>query len=147
MVKVEYMLDMLYKPSEVAEVLGVSVETIYRSYLPAGAPNQLDKQGRIWIYGPAFSRWAAEYLSARRERARAPMLESEGWCCKCNQVVAILNPRRRDVRKRLNRLVGKCPECGGVVNRFLTGEFSPQRRRERGEENTKKKLVTSDQQD
>ena len=123
--KVRFLLDMMYKPVEIAEQLGVSVDTVYRSYLPAGAPNQMDKAGRVWIYGPAFASWAKAYLMEKQNRKPVVMMaESEAWCLKCNHPVAILGPKRRDVKKRVQRLTGHCPECGKVVNRFVTGNLN-----------------------
>ena len=119
--KVKFLLDMMYKPSEIAEELGVSVDTIYRSYLPAGAPNQIDGKGRVWIFGPAFAAWAQEYLLKKSPKAKAAMTEAEAWCVKCNQVITIVNPRKRDVKKRVARQTGHCPICGKVVNRFVPG--------------------------
>jgi len=37
-IKLGRLLNMLYKPSEIAEEIGVAQDTVYRSYLPAGAP-------------------------------------------------------------------------------------------------------------
>lgn len=120
--KVKFLLDMLYKPVEIAEELGVSVDTVYRSYLPAGAPNQVDKAGRVWIYGPAFASWAEAYLIEKRSRKPIVMMaKNEGWCLKCNRPVAIADPHMRDMKKRVQRLTGHCPTCGKVVNRFVTG--------------------------
>lgn len=35
-VRLARFLDMMYRPSEVAEEIGVTQDTVYRSYLPAG---------------------------------------------------------------------------------------------------------------
>jgi phage FluMu protein Com len=115
------LLNMMYKPSEIAEELGVSVETIYRSYLPAGAPSVVDSKKRVWIHGPAFAKWVEDYVDHRRGRPRLVMLDSEGYCVMCNTVVAMINSRKRDVKKGVARLTGKCPKCGKVVNRFMRG--------------------------
>jgi len=49
--------DAFYGPAEIAEAIGVTADTVYRSYLPAGAPHLRDKSGSIRIHGPSFKSW------------------------------------------------------------------------------------------
>ena len=46
-IKLGRLLDMIYKPSEVAEEISVTTSTIYGSYLPAGLPYIRDAKGNI----------------------------------------------------------------------------------------------------
>ena len=80
---------MLYKPSEIAELIGVTTETIYRSHLPAGAPFRKDGSGNIFIHGIEFATWAKNIYQNRK---KGPMSENQAWCCKCNQASEIQNP-------------------------------------------------------
>lgn len=112
------LLHMLYKPSEIAKLLEISVDTIYRNYLPAGCPHERDDSGNIWINGIAFKGWAEELLSENRRRKKEnPMAPNEGWCFKCNQRVIMVNVQPARVNRYLELLMGTCPKCGTRVNR------------------------------
>lgn len=77
-VKLGRLLNMLYKPAELAEEIGVTQDTIYRSYLPAGLPHTRDDQGNVWIHGPAFVSWARETISRRQnKRAGLPIIQTK----------------------------------------------------------------------
>lgn len=120
-IKLSRLLDMLYKPSELADEIGISDDTVYRSYLPAGAPHTRDKAGNIWIHGPAFREWMLE----RNEEGKAtlhPLGEGEAWCVHCSKVVKIINPRVRKFNGSADLVQGKCEVCGGKVNRAQKGK-------------------------
>lgn len=110
------LLNMMYKPAEIAEEIGVSVDTIYRSYIPAGLPIVRDTQGNYWIHGPAFVAWARATVTQKRAK-RQPLPEGSAWCVKCNRAVEITAPRLRTVNRYLQLLQGTCPHCGRTVNR------------------------------
>ena len=116
------LLDMMYRPSELAKELSVSTETVVRTYLPAGAPVTVDSQGKTWIHGTRFASWAREVLATDRrgKLARTPS-ETQAWCMRCNQVVEIANPRRHATGQRpgVGIVSGRCPLCGAKVNRFV----------------------------
>lgn len=114
-IRLTRILDMLYKPRELAEEIGVSLDTIYRSYLPAGLPHTRER-GDIWIYGPAFVAWAKQTI-AKNKRQRAPLPEGTAWCVKCNGVVEQIKPRIVYANPHIEILQSKCPTCGGKVNR------------------------------
>lgn len=121
--KLERLLDMLYKPREIAEELGVSTETIYRSYIPAGAPVMVDGQGMKWINGKKFALWAQECLATnRRGKPVRSLSEGQGFCLRCNQVVEMVDPRRKPHSQKVGvvQVSGKCPFCGAKVNRFVS---------------------------
>ena len=115
-VKLGRLLDMLYRPSEIAEEIGVAQDTVYRSYLPAGAPHTRDAQGDVWIHGPAFAAWARETISKKRSQ-RAGLPAGHAWCMRCNQAVPLITPRVRTVNRYLELLQAPCPACGTTVNR------------------------------
>jgi predicted RNA-binding Zn-ribbon protein involved in translation (DUF1610 family) len=115
-VKLGRLLNMLYKPSEIAEEIGVTQDTIYRSYLPAGAPHIRDNHGSIWIHGPAFVAWAKQTVSKRKSE-RAGLPDGHAWCMKCNTPVLIISPRLLTVNRYLELVQGKCPNCGTKINR------------------------------
>ena len=115
-VKLSRLLDMEYKPSELAKELGVSVDTIYRSYFPAGAPFRVDSQKRYWIHGLIFRAWVLEYTSQRKLKQK--MNPGQGWCFKCNQVVIIKNPKAKSINRGAVIIKGICPLCNTRMNRI-----------------------------
>jgi len=45
--RLEKLLDMLYKPRELAEEIGFTQRQVYRAYLPAGCPHDKDDRRHI----------------------------------------------------------------------------------------------------
>lgn len=110
------LLDMLYKPAEIAAEIGVNKDTVYRSYLPAGLPHTRDSRGNIWIHGLAFQTWVRQVAHQRRAR-RHPMQPDQAWCMPCNGPVQLREPRVKIVNHYLELLQAPCPVCGKLVNR------------------------------
>lgn len=115
-IKLQRLLNMNYKPAEIAAEIDVNIDTVYRSYLPAGAPHERDKNGNIWIHGVSFREWAYTIAGARK-RKKYDLKAGEGWCMRCNRPVEILNPRIKSVNRYISMNQGTCPKCGGKVNR------------------------------
>lgn len=124
-VKLTRLLDMLYKPGEIAEEIGVSPDTVYRSYLPAGLPHLRDANGHIWIHGPAFIAWARQTITKKKNK-RAGLPLDHAWCMKCDQPVALNSPKIKAVNRYLELLQAKCPNCGKTVNRARARQTPPQ---------------------
>jgi hypothetical protein len=110
------LLDMLYRPAEIAEEIGVTSDTVYRSYLPAGCPYTRDRSGDFWIHGPAFVAWARATITQKRTR-RQGLPDGMAWCLKCNQPVELVEPSVRPLNRYLELLTGRCPHCGTAINR------------------------------
>ena len=102
-IRLSRLLHMEYRPSEIAEILEVHPDTVYRSYLPAGCPHERDSRGHIWILGTAFKTWAKEILAERKKRKSPPMEPDEGWCLSCNKRVKMVSPK--DIYSARNREV------------------------------------------
>lgn len=117
-VKLGRFMDMMYKPSEIAEEIGVNIDTVYRTYLPAGCPYVEDERGRYWIHGPAFVAWARETISKKKIR-RHPLAEDQAWCMKCNRPVEMKRPRPVYQNKYLTIVQSACPHCKTKVNRAM----------------------------
>lgn len=115
-IKLGRIMDMLYKPSEIAEEIGVSVDTVYRSYMPAGCPYIEDEHKRYWIHGPAFVAWARQTIS-QRKRNRYPLAENQAWCMKCNRPVEMKRARPVHQNRYMVILQSTCPHCRTKVNR------------------------------
>ena len=60
------LLNMQYRPSEIADELHVGVNTIYRSWIPSGLPCSRDERGQIWIIGTELQAWLASIAATRR---------------------------------------------------------------------------------
>lgn len=114
------LLHMKYKPTEIALEMGVAVDTIYRSYLPAGAPYEKDAQGNIWIVGNLFAQWAMDCaMTNSRKPAKVNLKPGEVYCLRCNKIVEMKTPRKGPVNGRgVINLSGRCPVCERRVNRF-----------------------------
>lgn len=116
LIKLERFLDMMYRPVEIAEEVGVHKDTVYRCYLPAGLPCERDGLGNIWIHGLTFARWARETYKAKG-RKKAGMAEGLAWCLRCKTAVPLVDPLPRVINRYLTLDQARCPGCGGVVNR------------------------------
>ena len=115
-IKLGRLLDMLYKPSEIAEEIGVTQDTIYRSYLPAGLPYLRDAQGNIWIHGPAFYAWAKQTIS-QRQKKRVGLAADQAWCVVCKTPVALISPKIKTINRYIELLQAPCPHCHTTINR------------------------------
>lgn len=116
------LLEMEYSPSELAAELDIHVRQIWERFIPAGCPHRRDARGRLWIVGASFREW----YRATQEARRHPMREDEGWCVRCDAAVVMEGPLTVVDRRRAEIVQGRCPRCGGKVNRA--------RRRTDGEE-------------
>ena len=116
-VRLSRLLDMLYKPAEIAEEIGVHPDTVYRSYIPAGVPTVVDSHGRVWIHGPAFVAWARATIAQRRSK-RQPLADGQAWCMRCNVPVDLITPTVKSISRSLELLQAVCPSCGTQINRI-----------------------------
>lgn len=123
-VKLGRLLNMLYKPSEIAEEIGVTTDTICRSYLPAGLPHTRDDKGHVWIHGPAFIAWAKETVSKKKTK-RAGLPDDHAWCLKCNKPARLVDPIIKPVNRYLELLQARCPSCARTINRARARTPSP----------------------
>jgi len=115
------LLPMEYKPSELAEELGVNVKTIYRAYMPNGCPYRRDKNSHIWIMGTQFREWALTVLSQRTRDKKPALSVGQQYCVKCRQTVVVTDATTQHFGTA-RRLVGKCPNCGLKLYRMLPKE-------------------------
>jgi hypothetical protein len=109
------LLDMLYRPSEIAGELGITAETVTRSYMAAGAPFERDKAGDIWIHGLSMAAWIDKVVHERK--LEGGLADGEAFCLRCRAAVMLQRPRRVHEGRYTAIYQGKCPQCGGKVNR------------------------------
>jgi DNA-directed RNA polymerase subunit RPC12/RpoP len=110
--RVKRLLDMMYKPSELAEEVGFGVNQVYMVYVPAGCPHQLDAKNHIWINGKAFREWVEEVY---KKRSLEP---DEMFCLTCKRPVKMIEPERKQ-KDGLVYYVSKCPNCGRVSSKIV----------------------------
>ncbi len=113
LLRVGHLLNMRYRPSEIAEEIGCNTDTVYRSFIRAGCPHERDKRGFIWIIGTEFRDWARVTFS----KQGAKMQAGQAYCVRCRQPVTIVEPIEKPVNRYLARVTGKCSRCGATVNR------------------------------
>ena len=114
LIRLGRLLNMMYKPSEIAEEIGVTTETVYRSYLPGGAPFERDKAGNIWLHGTSFAAWV---LSVNGKRKLGALEAGQAWCLRCRKAVPLVRPRMRFEGRYVKIFQGKCETCGAKINR------------------------------
>ena len=109
------LLDMMYKPCELADEVGFSVRQVYRVYIPAGCPHERDQNKRIWINGEVFRDW---FLHAYR---KVKLAKEDTFCLTCKRAVAIVNPERKK-EGRLVYDISICPVCGRTLSKIIEKE-------------------------
>lgn len=107
------LLDMDYKPSEIASELGASKEQIMR-LLSAGAPGRKDAKGHYWIHGENFAKWLREVAPKNEKTKVAIFADNEAFCMICNKQVVYTERRRKG-----HLVLGTCPE-GHPTARFIS---------------------------
>jgi hypothetical protein len=106
------LLDMEYKPSEIADELAASKEQILR-LVSAGAPARKDSKGHYWIHGETFVEWLNK-AAPKNNREKRTFADNEAWCVRCKAQVIYTETRRKG---RVS--FGKCPH-GHNVARYLS---------------------------
>lgn len=116
-IRLSRLLHMKYRPSEIAEILDISVETVYRQHLASGCPHERDETGHIWIIGSTFRDWAEDVIAKRKQGGPAPMDDDQAWCMSCGRRVRIIQPEALPINKNLECFQGQCPDCGEAISR------------------------------
>jgi hypothetical protein len=106
---------MEYRPSEIADELGVTTDTIYRGWVPAGCPHRRDETGHIWIVGTELAAWLRSF---QRERLR--LADGEAYCFRCQAAVGMQGPLTRRVCGPAVLVRGTCAQCGVDVARLVS---------------------------
>lgn len=106
------LLDMEYKPSEIADELGASKDQILR-LVSAGAPARKDSKGHYWIHGETFVKWMTD-AAPKDSKAKNTFADNECYCVVCRSMVIYTEHRRKG-----HIVYGKCPQ-GHNVARFIS---------------------------
>lgn len=110
--RLKSLLNMPYRPSEMADEVGFSLNQIYRVYIPLGCPHSRDDRRHIWINGASFSEWYADFYKKR------DLQENESFCLTCRDGVEKINPDRY----RENGLIyeiSSCPHCDRKLTKII----------------------------
>jgi hypothetical protein len=111
--RLKRLFDMMYKPSELAEEIGIDKNQIYRAYIPLGCPHERDQYKHFWINGKTFSEWyEATYKKLK-------LKSDEAYCKTCNNAVKIINPERKE-KNGLIYTLSNCPNCNRKLTRIIT---------------------------
>jgi len=105
-------LDMEYKPSELAQELGINLDQIYRVYIPLGCPHKRDSKRYIQINGKEFQGWYLENYQ------KAKVKEDETFCKTCRKPVKIVSGVLRK-RGGLSYMLSYCPNCGRKLSKII----------------------------
>ena len=111
-----YLLDMLYMPSEIATEVGFGRRQFYRVYLPAGCPHIKNKSSRIFINGKDFREW---YI---RQYPVLKPSKDEVFCMTCKGPVPLVNPVRQEKNNAIFYL-SNCPFCNRRLAKFIEYGF------------------------
>jgi hypothetical protein len=109
------LLDMEYKPSELAEELHTDSRHIL-SFIGMGCPARKDSNGRYWLHGETFARWMRDTVAKNdRDLASRPAIaDNEAYCVKCRAIVNFTEYRRAG-----RVAYGNC-KAGHKVTRFVS---------------------------
>ena len=106
------LLNMLYKPSELAEEVGFSVRQVYRVYIPLGLPHERDSSRHIWINGETFRGWIEQTYPKRKMR------EDESFCLTCKKPVKIIKAAKKN-KGEITYFISTCTNCGRTLTRII----------------------------
>lgn len=113
--RLKKLLDMHYKPSELASIVGFNQRQVYRAYIPLGAPFEKDKTGHLWINGKQFAEWYANNF---------PKVSLDKWqvfCLTCKCAVTFTKAKRMQ-KGELAYLICKCPHCGRKIAKITKNQ-------------------------
>ena len=110
--RLKSLLNMLYRPNELAEEIGISKHQIYRVYILSDCPHQRDHLNHIWINGEAFCKWYGSNYSKIR------LGKTEAFCLTCKRGVPMIKPvlKKKD---GLTYALCKCPNCGRKLAKII----------------------------
>lgn len=113
------LLDMLYTPSELSEVLEVSKEYIYQTFIYKSAlPFTKDKTGHVFVNGMDVYKWIDSLYTERKIKHSNHMAENEFYCLKCKkrQITDVYNV---SIENGQNVKIANCPICGTRLRKYM----------------------------
>lgn len=113
--KLVQLLDMLYTPAELAEILGFGRRQFYRVYVPAGCPHEREGNGHLWINGAVFRKWYFEAYP------KITVAENEVYCLSCKKIVPISDSELKQKGRYLYQSI-TCSNCGRRVSKAVSNK-------------------------
>lgn len=110
------LLPMLYTVPEIARLIEVPDRTLRDWLAFQNAPYRKDSSDHIWINGTDFADWV-QRLRKSRSKGKEKLADDEAYCLRCKRIVKFHHPIRKYIHGLLVVFQGRCPECGGVINR------------------------------
>jgi len=110
--RLKSLLNMMYRPGELADEVGFSINQIYRVYITLGCPHSRDKRRHIWINGASFAQWYEDFYKKRG------LQENESFCRTCRTGVEKINPKRHK-KNGLIYEISYCPGCGRKLAKIV----------------------------
>lgn len=99
------LLNMMYRPSELAEEIGFNQDQVYMVYIPLGCPHERDEHNHIFINGIDFRDWYLERYKKRK------LGKDQTFCVSCKRVVKLVDPVKQQ-DGYLIYYISNCPDCG-----------------------------------
>ena len=122
--RAERLLDMMYRPSELAEEIGIRQRDIYEVLLRQGMPHERDEHDHIWLHGPTVRAW----LQVATRGPRYDLADDELFCLRCFAPRRVsppsvppagggeVTPPGQLVREgRFVMLRAECPQCEALI--------------------------------
>lgn len=113
--RLKKLLDMQYRPSELAAIVGFSQRQIYRVYIQLGAPYEKDKTGHLWINGRQFAHWYAENFP------KTVIDKNQAFCLSCKRAIDIEKSTKKQ-KGKISYLLCKCPNCGRKIAKIVSNQ-------------------------
>jgi hypothetical protein len=107
------LLNMMYRPSELAEEIGIDQNQVYRVYVPLGCPHERDRNRHLWINGENFREWYQDTYKQYQPK------EGEVYCPSCKVYRIMGNPEHHfheETKTAFDIFI--CPECGKKASKF-----------------------------
>lgn len=102
-----------YTVGELADETGIPNSTL-RGWLKAGAPHQLDEEGKIVINGKTFLEWVENQSKPKQGKK---LEEGFAYCFHCKDSVKFVDPTNHPAVGRLYHIKATCPNCGNKITR------------------------------
>jgi hypothetical protein len=106
------LLDMLYTPAELAEIVGFTRRQVYRVYMHMECPHIYDETHHLWINGAEFREWIHKTYS------KTKLAPDETFCLTCKTAVQIIAPEKK-ISGDITYILSNCPVCGRRLTRII----------------------------
>ncbi len=113
--RLKRLFDMMYKPKELAEEIGIDVSQIYRVYLEMGCPHERDRRNHYWINGKALYEWYDHTYK------KLKLMPGEAYCKTCNKAVKLVNTIITE-KKGAHYQLGNCANCDRKISLFISSK-------------------------